>query len=437
MSPRPIKKVTPPARAARRAPGWLGACIVGWVAFAIYLPTLRAGFVWDDHFIVTANREIRSLTDLPALLGSHAFSGADAALGSERVVEYYRPVWTASLAVDHALWGLRPFGYHLTNLLLRRGTLWPRARWPLALAALTGGFLILRAVLVHGHPDPHPLAVRMLTAPRLLVESQRIAALPVRLRVFHDIALVTSATPRFWIHLLLLALWVGIALVLRSRASGVFLGMAWALIALLPVSGLVVMLQPALLAERYLYLPTIGIALAVGALIALAERRWRSQRPVLVGIAAVLLVLFGIACMRQGRVWQSDLTLMSAMVEDAPGAVTGHANLGVVLEHEGRLAEARSEYERAVELAPSDHLQHSNLAGVLGKLGHPADAEREFRAALGLKPDDADALYGLGWLDSRAERWEDARKELAASIRVRPGSAASHSALGNVLLNLG
>ena len=88
----------------------------------MYLPTLGAGFVWDDHFIVTANRQIRSLADLPALLTSHAFAGAGEVLGRERLVEYYRPVWTLSLAVDHALWGLRPFGYHLTNLLLHATT---------------------------------------------------------------------------------------------------------------------------------------------------------------------------------------------------------------------------------------------------------------------------------------------------------------------------
>src|SRR5258706_791519 len=173
MSPRPIKKVTPPARAARRAPGWLGACIVGWVAFAIYLPTLRAGFVWDDHFIVTANREIRSLTDLPALLGSHAFSGADAALGSERVVEYYRPVWTASLAVDHALWGLRPFGYHLTNLLLHAAA---SIAVFLLVSALLGGFLapFVAGLLFALHPA-HVEAVAWVSSRNELVAGLFVA----------------------------------------------------------------------------------------------------------------------------------------------------------------------------------------------------------------------------------------------------------------------
>src|SRR5690242_16864756 len=58
-----------------RSPDFACAIFVFLIAALVYLPTLRAGFVWDDHFIVEANRQIRSLTNLPALLGSHAFSG--------------------------------------------------------------------------------------------------------------------------------------------------------------------------------------------------------------------------------------------------------------------------------------------------------------------------------------------------------------------------
>lgn len=79
--------------------------LIGLV-FAVNLNALCADFVWDDRALVTGNILIKHWDTLPVLF-REPFLGL-----------YYRPVVMLSFALEYALWGLRPWGFHLTNLLL-------------------------------------------------------------------------------------------------------------------------------------------------------------------------------------------------------------------------------------------------------------------------------------------------------------------------------
>lgn len=88
---------------AALAPG--GILLAAFLAFGL---TLRAGFLWDDHRMIERNPRIT----LGAANLAAAFRGDPFAQG----LNYYRPLQTVSNMADFAVWGLRPFGYHLTNL---------------------------------------------------------------------------------------------------------------------------------------------------------------------------------------------------------------------------------------------------------------------------------------------------------------------------------
>jgi tetratricopeptide (TPR) repeat protein len=81
----------------------------------VYANSLVNGFVWDDRALVNDNRFIREWRFLPKVFTTNLFGGA----GHEAI--FYRPVQTLTFMIDYRLWGLRPFGYHLTNLLLHLG----------------------------------------------------------------------------------------------------------------------------------------------------------------------------------------------------------------------------------------------------------------------------------------------------------------------------
>lgn len=86
-----------------------------------YGQALRNGFVWDDYLVVVGNDFVKSWKNLPQLLGrgylsdiSQIRSGSPG--GSAETT--YRPLLTLTYFLDYSLWGLKPFGYHLTNIIL-------------------------------------------------------------------------------------------------------------------------------------------------------------------------------------------------------------------------------------------------------------------------------------------------------------------------------
>ncbi len=88
---------------------WLAPAGILLAAFLAFGLTLRAGFLWDDHRMIEQNPRIA----LTARNLAAAFRGDPFAQG----LNYYRPLQTVSNMADFAVWGLRPFGFHLTNLL--------------------------------------------------------------------------------------------------------------------------------------------------------------------------------------------------------------------------------------------------------------------------------------------------------------------------------
>ena len=80
------------------------------LTIGVYSNTLKNGFVFDDYFIIIDNIFIKDWKNLSGLLSKDYFSRSGEAT--------YRPVVTLSYFVDYSLWGLKPYGYHLTNVLI-------------------------------------------------------------------------------------------------------------------------------------------------------------------------------------------------------------------------------------------------------------------------------------------------------------------------------
>ncbi len=89
--------------------------LLGLASFAVYISSLPNGFAFDDVYIIERNPLIRSLANIPQLISTDyvvAFEELHHGFG------LYRPLATLSFAINYAIHGLNPFGYHLTNVLL-------------------------------------------------------------------------------------------------------------------------------------------------------------------------------------------------------------------------------------------------------------------------------------------------------------------------------
>jgi protein O-mannosyl-transferase len=221
----------------------------------------------------------------------------------------------------------------------------------------------------------------------------------------------------------------------RRRYPYMLVGWLWYIVMLVPVIGLLqVGLQAR--ADRYTYLPLIGLYLAIAwGVAALARaysvRAWWCRAVV----AVVLLALLGCAW-QQTSYWHDSETLWNhtlACTDDNP---VGHYNLGVALA-KGSVDQAINEYEKAVKISPNYAVARYNLGVALVDRGQIDDAIAQFRRATEVSPDFADAhnnlgsaLAGRGQVDEAIERYHKA-------LAIKPDLAEAHNNLGNALLGRG
>ncbi len=228
--------------------------------------------------------------------------------------------------------------------------------------------------------------------------------------------------------ILLILMTFGALRTIRSRPY-LFVGWFWYLGMLAPVIGLVqVGLQS--MADRYTYVPMVGISLAVVWFCAdIIEGYPATRRPIAVVTAAILAALIATTYKQVGY-WSSSQRLFQHTLDITSDNVAIENNLGVVLYREGRREEAANLFRQALAVEPDNAGAETNLGVVLVKDGKSTDAIALFRKALLIDSTYADAHINLGHELIQAGQFESAEPELVEAIRLKPGSAISHADLG-------
>jgi len=219
---------------------------------------------------------------------------------------------------------------------------------------------------------------------------------------------------------------------LRRRAPYLAVGWLWFLGMLLPVIGLV-QVGAQSMADRYTYLPQIGlcIAMAWAAARLVRERRWNATAVAAVS-ALVLAILMGRAY-EQASYWRDSETLWTHALTCTPPNAIAHCNLGSALVDRGKLQEGIEEYKKALAIDPKSVLAHSNLGMALTDVGQFKEAVEQLDAALSLDPEHADAHYNLGETLRRMGRLSDAIGHLRKSLTLKPDRADARTSLGAAL----
>jgi protein O-mannosyl-transferase len=174
---------------------------------------------------------------------------------------------------------------------------------------------------------------------------------------------------------------IAVATVARRRAPTVTIGILWTGIALLPVANLI-FVSGVLLAERSLFLPSVGATLAVGGLVQAVPAR----RAVVVSLAAIVI---GVALVRSaGRqhVWRDNRTLLVQAVHDEPNSFMAHYHLAGQLLADGQTAAAKREAAVAIRQSNGYGPALAKLAEVHARDGDCPDAIPLWRRALAQYP---------------------------------------------------
>jgi tetratricopeptide (TPR) repeat protein len=210
-------------------------------------------------------------------------------------------------------------------------------------------------------------------------------------------------------------------------------GWLWYLVTLLPVIGLIQAGAQAR-ADRYTYLPAIGLAIAFVWGAAEALQRWPRARIVLaITVCSASLILTRL----QLQYWRDSVTLYQHAIDVTTGNYLAHFNLASVLEARGDAAQAVEQLREAVRARPYFAPAHAELGQLLARRGQPEDGLRELQAAVALKPDSADAHFRMGSVLGKLGRNDDAAAEFSLGLRFQPDDADGHYNLGIALVQEG
>jgi tetratricopeptide (TPR) repeat protein len=217
----------------------------------------------------------------------------------------------------------------------------------------------------------------------------------------------------------------------RTRFPWLLFGWLWFLLTLLPVIGLVQISVQAR-ADRFMYLPSLGLFLALGAAVARLGATARVRT--LVALAPALAA-YAIAAWIQVGIWASNVKLAEHALAVVGSSFPLHTMLvGAYLE-EGRLQLAETHAMEAVKLGSGSALEalaYANLGTVMLRKEEYPDAERMFRMALRRAPHAAHTLNNLGIALERQGRLEEAAKSYAAALAEEPGLLQARDNLDRV-----
>lgn len=256
---------------------------------------------------------------------------------------------------------------------------------------------------------------------------------PANLAVFypmphegHPALYVTSAA------MVLIAISAAVVL-LRRRARFLLVGWLWYVITLVPVIGLVQVGSQAM-ADRYTYVPLIGLFIAIAwgvpELLPKARTRWLA-----IPAGAVILALAICARTQVGH-WRDSKSLAEHAISSVPDNYKAQFDLGLALAEEGKLDEAIEQYNLALSAYPNNDSVHGALSVALLDRGDIAGAMEHARRAVEINPRLAGHHANLGMVLMDAGDLEQAAAACSEALRMDPDLRVARNTLAYALIQL-
>ena len=336
----------------------------------------------------------------------------------------------------------------------------------LALAVVSSvvTFLVQRDAGAVGSLEAFPFEFRISNA---LISYVRYAAKmvwPANLAVFYP---PPSQWPDWWVAgAVLILAGLSVLVLCRARAAAYLaVGWLWYLGTLVPVIGLVQVGQQAM-ADRYSYIPLIGLFIMIVWAAAEIPARWPGARGALAVCGAGAMGACVALTWGQLVHWRNSVSLFEHALAVTRDNTVAHNNLGVCFLNTGDVAAAESHFAEALRIRPTyvealvnlglcrekqereeeafELLQkavqiqgtavaHYNLANRLSKRGALEEAESHYRAALKLKPELADAWYNLGFLKAKQGKADEAAACYTTALQLKPDYTEARLTFGAML----
>lgn len=206
-------------------------------------------------------------------------------------------------------------------------------------------------------------------------------------------------------------------------------GWLWYLGTLVPVIGIIHVGNQAM-ADRFTYVPLIGLFLIIAWGVPEILKRWRYKRIALALASGAVIIFLGIGTRAQVKYWKDTITLFEHALDVTRDNAVVHFNFGATLYNQGRIKEAIAHYREVVRIDPRNANVHYNLGLAYAEMGELQPAVAHYEDALRIDPDYPLAHNNLGIVLDRMGRFEEARVHYLKAIEMDPNSEKAHINLG-------
>jgi tetratricopeptide (TPR) repeat protein len=185
------------------------------------------------------------------------------------------------------------------------------------------------------------------------------------------------------------------------------------------------------MADRFTYLPSIGIAIMLSWGVPLLFRREDIRKKVLFPLAIFILFILTILTWRQCGYWKNSFTLFSHAIQITKNNAQAYTNLGMAFFAKGKIGEAIKHYEKAIQMIP-DVLPYYHRGSAYIKLHQYQRAIEDFNKAILLKPDCVAAYYNKGTAYYKINQYQ-----LSKTILLKPDYVEAYNNRGLAYAQLG
>ncbi|MBK5273445.1 MAG: tetratricopeptide repeat protein [Desulfuromonadales bacterium] len=245
---------------------------------------------------------------------------------------------------------------------------------------------------------------------------------PADLALFYPFESSAVTTFKVSGSIILLAVITGMVAAQQKSRPYLLFGWLWYLITLLPVIGFIRVGGQAL-ADRYTYIPLIGLFLMIAWGGAEVAGKWRKGIPAVAGAAVIVTAILSALTVRQISYWKSSYDLYAHALAVVERNWLAHNNMGILLSQHNRNDEAIGHFHESVRLNPKGIEGFRNLGNAYQSVGRNSEAIEAFRQAVWLNPYDPESHYRLGLAYLIGGNSDFAYQEYRQLLRLNKSSA--------------
>ncbi|HUN54675.1 MAG TPA: tetratricopeptide repeat protein [Smithella sp.] len=257
----------------------------------------------------------------------------------------------------------------------------------------------------------------------------------------HDLSIFYPFTDQLpllqvWGCLLLIIVISVLVILMMKKLPYLFVGWLWYAITLLPVIKIIQVGNDAM-ADRYTYLPSIGIAIALSWGVPFLFKKEDTRKRFLFPAGTAILAIFAILTWQQCGYWKNSIELFSHALQVTKDNYLAHNNIGFALVTEGRIEEAIDHYNKAIVIKQNSADNYNNRGAAFDKLGQHQRAIEDYDRAIDLKPDYAEAYFNRGNVYGELGKYQQAVENYNHAILLKPDYLQAYGNRAVAYLNQG